>query len=273
VSDKPAYIQELNPLAQETIQRMDQQYVMRLQSLQAVDEMVAALVGALESSGQLENTYIFFASDNGFHLGQHRLRSGKQTPYEEDVHVPLLARGPGIPAGQQRSGLAGNVDLAPTFAAIAGIDWNAADGRSLLPLLAQPALPQGWRGAYLLQNWETAGEDSEAEAALLPAAVLSGSVREPPDGLWLDNPFAPLVKLNLPQYRALRTANYTYVEYQTGEIELYDLHSDPAQLQNIAKSANPALLQALVEWLERLSVCKAAVCREADQVPVSLPSP
>ena len=125
----------------------------------------------------------------------------------------------------------------------------------------------------MLQNWETAGEDSEAEAALLPAAVFSGSVLEPPDSVWLDNPFAPLVKLNLPQYRALRTADYTYVEYQTGEIELYDLRSDPAQLQNLAKSADSALLQALAEWLARLSACKGMTCREADQLPVSFPAP
>jgi N-acetylglucosamine-6-sulfatase len=273
VSDKPAYIQELKPLPYEAVQRMDEQYVLRLQSLQAVDEMVAALVGALEQSGELENTYIFYASDNGFHLGQHRLRTGKQTPYEEDVRVPLLVRGPGLPPGQSRDGLAGNIDLGPTFAEIAGIDWSGTDGRSLLPLLAQPGQPSGWRAAYLLQNWETTGEDDEAEAAWLPAAVLFNSVLEPPDGVWNDDLFAPLAKLNLPQFRALRTAEYTYVEYQTGEIELYDLRADPDQLNNLAAIANPALLQALADWLARLSVCKGATCRDVDQAPASLPAP
>lgn len=94
-----------------------------------------------------------------------------------------------------------------------------------------------------------------------------------PDSVWLDNPFAPPVKLNLPRYLGLRTVNYSYVEYQTGEIELYDLRSDPAQLQNLAESADPALLQALAEWLARLSACKGMTCREADQPPVSLPAP
>ena len=51
------------------------------------------------ATGQLDNTYIVFTSDNGFHLGQHRLPPGKQTPYETDIHVPLVVRGPGVAPG------------------------------------------------------------------------------------------------------------------------------------------------------------------------------
>lgn len=58
--------------------------------MQAVDEMVAEFVKSLEESGQLDNTYIFFTSDNGFHMGEHNLPSGKMLAYEEDIHVPLL---------------------------------------------------------------------------------------------------------------------------------------------------------------------------------------
>ena len=89
--------------------------------MQAVDEMVEKVVLTLQEMGELENTYIFFTSDNGFHMGQHRLPAGKGTAYEEDIGVPLYVRGPGIPKGKTISGfMGGNTDFAPTFAEIAG---------------------------------------------------------------------------------------------------------------------------------------------------------
>jgi N-acetylglucosamine-6-sulfatase len=79
-----------------------------------VDEMIGSLFEALAATGQLNNTYVVFTSDNGFHLGQHRLLLGKRAPYEEDIRVPLIVRGPGVPAGGTLDHLTGNVDLAPT---------------------------------------------------------------------------------------------------------------------------------------------------------------
>jgi arylsulfatase A-like enzyme len=111
VSDKPA---PRTALAGSEIEDIDALYRSRLRSMRAVDEMIARLVEILESSGRLRDTYIVFTSDNGFHMGQHRLRPQKATPYEEDVRVPLVVRGPGVPSGETLSGyLAGNVDLAP----------------------------------------------------------------------------------------------------------------------------------------------------------------
>ena len=65
----------------------------RAQSLQAVDRDVADIGDHLQQNGQIDNTYIIFTSDNGFHLGQHRMPSGKQTVYETDIHLPLLVGG------------------------------------------------------------------------------------------------------------------------------------------------------------------------------------
>ena len=107
-------------------------YRLRIRSLQAVDRGVARLVHTLRSSGQLDNTYIVFTSDNGFHLGQHRLPAGKQTAYDTDIHVPLLIRGPGITAGTHVTQLTGNVDLAPTFEAMAGVDRALVHRRTLV---------------------------------------------------------------------------------------------------------------------------------------------
>ena len=111
-------------------------YRKRIRSLQAVDRGVARLVHTLRATKQLDNTYIVFASDNGFHLGQHRMPAGKQTPYETDIHVPLLVRGPGVRAGAHVTRLAGNTDLAPTFEAMAGRAPTVVHRRSLAALAA-----------------------------------------------------------------------------------------------------------------------------------------
>src|SRR3712207_4240225 len=69
----------------------------------------------------LDDTYVFFTSDNGWHAGEHRLTTGKWTAYEEDTRVPLIVRGPGVPEGRELEHLALNNDLAPTFADLSGV--------------------------------------------------------------------------------------------------------------------------------------------------------
>lgn len=83
---------------------------------------MASIIKTLEDNNQLDNTYIVFSSDNGFHLGQHRLPPTKETPYEEAINLPLYIRGSGIPEGITIDEVVGNIDLAPTFANLAGVD-------------------------------------------------------------------------------------------------------------------------------------------------------
>jgi N-acetylglucosamine-6-sulfatase len=115
----------------------------------AVDEMVGALVEELEALGELDDTYIFFTSDNGWFGGEHRIQEGKNRPYEEAARVPLWVRGPGIAPGSTVEKLTLNTDFAPTFADLAGADF-LADGRSLAPLLRGEDPP--WRSAVLLEK-------------------------------------------------------------------------------------------------------------------------
>ena len=79
----------------------------------AVVETVNAIIATLQKTGDLANTYIFFTSNNGYHQGQHRLPGGKDTGFEEDLRVPLIVRGPGIPAGGVLRHMTVNIDLAP----------------------------------------------------------------------------------------------------------------------------------------------------------------
>jgi N-acetylglucosamine-6-sulfatase len=231
VSDKPAWVREKPRLTQDRVDYVRELYRKRLRSLQSVDEMVGRLVNVLRDTGELSNTYIVFTSDNGYHLGEHRLEA-KATAYEEAIRAPLLVRGPGVPRGVNRSQMALNNDFAPTFASWAGITPpNFVDGRSLRPLLsARP--PSSWRSALLVEHRRSNYE----------------------------GPFARLV----PNYDAVRTANHLYVEYKTGERELYDLGDDPYELRSRHRTASSELKRRLASRLDELRGCAAAGCRSAE---------
>jgi arylsulfatase A-like enzyme len=103
------------PLTSEEVSSLRNRYRQRLCSLQSVDEMGGRLGGVLRETGELSNTYIVFTSDNGLHLGEHRISAKKWTAYEEAISVPLLVRGPGVPPGVSRSQMVLNNDLAPSL--------------------------------------------------------------------------------------------------------------------------------------------------------------
>jgi len=139
VSDKPAFIQAATRLRPGQHARILRNFRARRESLLAVDEAVAAIVGALRETGVLDETYVLFTADNGFFHGEHRVPNGKVLAYEPSSHVPLLVRGPGIRAGGTSAELVGNVDLAPTILAAAGARaTKPQDGRSLLPFARNP---------------------------------------------------------------------------------------------------------------------------------------
>ena len=151
VSDKPSWVQDIAPFDDEEISETDERYQKRLESMLAVDEMVASLVEELEAAGELENTYIFFTSDNGFLQGEHRWNNTKDRPYEESVRVPLFVRGPGIAPGTEVEELVLNTDFAPTFAQLGGVPFPA-DGRSFVPLMRGEE-NASWRSAVLLEGF------------------------------------------------------------------------------------------------------------------------
>ncbi len=153
VSDKTTVVTERAPLTKTEVSRLRTLQRSRLESLMAVDDLVGRVVRTLRRSGELNRTLIIYTSDQGFLLGEHRL-TGKNRLYEEAIRVPLLMRGPGIPAGASRDELVGNVDIAPTIAAVTGADPDLeVDGRSLLsgsgeprPLPPRPLLLELFQG-------------------------------------------------------------------------------------------------------------------------------
>lgn len=252
VRDKPAAVRALAPLTAADVAGIDELYRNRLRSLQAVDEAVAALVEQLRRLGQLDNTYIFFTSDNGYHMGQHRLRPGKYTPYETDIRVPMLVRGPGVPAGTSTDALASEVDLAPTLAALAGTAMHhPVDGRSWVPILSGGAVPADWRRVVLLEQFLT--EETE---------IGEGDVLEPSD------PAHRKALTTIFRHRGLRTATAKYVEYSSRSREYYDLDVDPDELQNQIGAVPVSLRIKLSVLARRLSNCAGDSCRSLESAPL-----
>jgi N-acetylglucosamine-6-sulfatase len=141
VSDKPPAIKRFDRLTVAQELAVTESYQQRLESLLAVDEGVAQIVDALRAERQLANTLIVFTSDNGFMQGEHRVMPdrGKGFAYEPSARIPLVLRGLDLPRGRRVTDVVSNVDLAPTFLALARVaPGRVVDGRSLLPLARDP---------------------------------------------------------------------------------------------------------------------------------------
>ena len=117
-SDKPQYLQDLNSIA---VEKIDITYKQILRSLLSVDDGVASILNALEKTGLSEKTIIVFLSDNGLTVGDHGFGLTKNCPYESCIRVPFIVYAPGMFPAHNETRFAANIDLAPTFAELAGI--------------------------------------------------------------------------------------------------------------------------------------------------------
>ena len=225
LSDKPRFLRDRPSLSAKAIARIDGRHRRALESLAEVDRQVAKIVDALRDKEELGETYIVFTSDNGYLDGEHRIELGKGLAYEPGSQVPLLIRGPGIPAGETSEALVGNVDLAPTIAAIAETEPTVeVDGELLLALARFP--------------------ESSADRALLIESLVRDRSTD----------------YGYP-YAAVRSGHFLYVEYETGDEELYNLVKDPDQLESVAGDLEFADKQrALADALKRLRDCRGEGC-------------
>lgn len=134
---------------------------MRWESLLAVDEMVANLVAVLNESQSLDDTYIVYTSDNGYHVGQFAQPFDKRQPYETDIRIPLLIRGPGIAPESHVDTAVSLVDLAPTILAWANVSTPAyMDGQSFHELLSTE-VPRGYfPRSLLIEYWGEGNRDT-----------------------------------------------------------------------------------------------------------------
>ena len=225
VRDKPRYIRRMDRIKmKKAVKTRERQW----RTLMSVDDMVDAIFTRLSDLGELENTYVFYLSDNGFAWGDHRLLSAgalKNTPYNSSVKVPFLMYGPELAPGSDDR-LVANIDIAPTILDLAGIALPRdppMDGRSLMR-----AEERDW---LLLVWWKARDKGS------------------------------------IPPWRSLRSHNVQYTEYvRDGEVvgrEFYDLVADNYQLENILGDGDPSNdpdLGPLHDQLEAYFSCSGSSC-------------
>ena len=199
------------------IDEIEADWVARLQMAQALDGLVRRVGAKLLAEGVLDNTYIIFGTDNGYHLGQHLMRSGKNTAYDHDSRVPfVILPPPGMASESEVAAMVSSVDLYPTILDMAG--GGAAtdlDGRSVLPLLVGDE--SDWRKTIFI-------EFRRGDVGAEPLA--EGETKA-------------------PTFQAMRTADYLYVYWSSQRedtsppedyLEFYrmtDATPDPAQIDNL----------------------------------------
>lgn len=206
-----SWVRQLPLLNDTVIEYNDEYQRSRLRALQSVDEMVENMVAILEANGQLENTYIFYTTDNGYHISQHRMHPGKECGFETDVHIPLIVRGPNVPVGHVSEAVTAHTDIASTIMQLAGSSLPDTDGAAL-PL------------------------DLEAEKnAKIEHVTIEYWGLAIPEGIWgwygdnnmTDEYGAPGRAAENNTYKAIRVINPDYNLYYsvwcTNETELYDL--------------------------------------------------
>lgn len=176
----------------------------RPRAVTGIDNNVGRLLDALDDMNLADNTLVIFTSDNGYHLGEHRL-GDKRTAYEESIRIPLIVRLPRREAaGTIADAMVLNIDLAPTILAMANQQVPAAmQGRSMQPLFEDPSAP--WRKAFLYEYWQN--EHFQRK----------GVVRKP-----------TVVSVRTDTHKLI-----TYPDYEKWT-ELFDLRTDPHELRNLA---------------------------------------
>ncbi|KAI0436199.1 alkaline-phosphatase-like protein [Xylaria telfairii] len=238
---------------QSNVDYNDHYYRQRLRALQAVDEIVDGLVVRLEEYGILHNTYIVYSSDNGFHIGNHRLQPGKTCGYEEDINVPLIVRGPGVTSNYTTDIVTSHTDLAPTFLELLGIPLREDfDGKPIPVIKAKIEAAEQTRREHInVEYWGLA---------------LSEGVHQP---LYQQH----------NTYKAIRLSSADYSLYYSvwcnNEHELYDMTVDPGQMHNLLVSSNLVSNTTLIAGLpiekvaSRLDAllfvlksCRGATCRD-----------
>ncbi|KAH7242018.1 alkaline-phosphatase-like protein [Fusarium tricinctum] len=248
-----SWIRKLSQLNESSVAYIDNYYRARLQALQGVDEIVEQVIKQLEDAKLLDETYIIYSSDNGFHLGQHRLPPGKECGFDEDIRVPLFIRGPGVSPGSVEKAVTTHIDLAPTLLKLAGVELRKDFDGTPIPVL--PDQENKRHEHVAVEYWGTAIAEGEVGG------------------------FDGKGQINMPNntYKGVRIVHEDYDLYYSAwcnnEHELYNIKTDPGQLSNLFTrddevTANQALLGTTTrQVLNRLDAvmlvlksCKGDTC-------------
>uniref|UniRef100_A0A1I8PRC1 Sulfatase N-terminal domain-containing protein n=1 Tax=Stomoxys calcitrans TaxID=35570 RepID=A0A1I8PRC1_STOCA len=235
--EKHWLLAESKQISPATLKLMDSFFQQRWESLLAVDELVAAVVESLSNSGELDNTYIIYTSDNGYHLGQFAQPFDKRQPYETDIHIPLLIRGPSIKSGVKVTAPTLLIDILPTIMEWTNLPLDSLmDGQSFQPFLTNAdgydaSSDPLFRRGFLIQHFGEGNlQTYKPECPMWqPADRLAECTLEADchcQDSW-NNTYACVRNF-------AHRINHLYCEFHDNEdfIEFYDLDEDPHQLYN-----------------------------------------
>ena len=214
--------------------------------IKSIDDSVGSILKTLDEQGLTDNTIFLFISDHGCHF-RTRNEEYKRSPHESSIHIPLVMQGPGFNQSRKVSELVSMIDVTPTLLNAAGVKVpSSMMGRSLLPLINDPAARKEWRQEAFIQFSQS------MVARALRTDEWTYCVADPT--LSGDHPYSK-----------------NYVEYQ-----MYNLASDPHQLLNLAGRRDvPRLVHYLGERIDadvadHLRGRLLAHMAEADEPPAEI---
>ncbi|XP_011500342.1 PREDICTED: N-acetylglucosamine-6-sulfatase-like, partial [Ceratosolen solmsi marchali] len=242
----------LSPLPLDIVKSIDEIYRKRWQTLLAVDELVESVYMQLKSQDLLDNTYIIFTSDNGFHVGQFSMPYDKRQPYETDIRVPLLIRGPGISPNSEVQSAVSSVDLFATIMDIAGLQ-KPSDGTSLLKSAIKDRTVlieyKGERSEGIPQS----GCETDSDRNLNVSLCKKDFACKCQDSI--NNTYTCI-------RRVADDVNNIFCRFYDNEkfIEFYDLSKDEFQLDNLSATLNNNKRHRFRKRLENMSLCQNQNC-------------
>jgi len=241
------------PLSEPALEEVDKVFRDRLRTLLSVDDLVEGVVGMVEQMGEVDNTYFIYTSDHGYHLGEFGLPIDKRQPYEFDIRIPMLMRGPGVPANVTSKSPALMIDLAPTLLHIAGLEDQGIelDGESLLSRNNE-------QREFLVEYSGEGGEGVDKDCPQWQGGDFSWCKVE------LD---CKCQDTRNNTYTCLRSFNNEagpsmFCQFEDDENfeEFYNLESDPFQLENLVSVVDEETLMERRLALSELSSCLGASC-------------
>jgi arylsulfatase A-like enzyme len=244
-----------------------------LNCLRDADRNIATVLDELDAAGLADRTIIVFTADHGDMDGAHMLHAKGAVSYREQNHVPLLVVHPAFAGGKECSAVTSHLDIAPTLVALTGVasDKRAAivkglPGKDFSGVLAAPegaGIDAARDGALFNYNMfayidgdflnravdymEKGGKPDQLKSAgIVPNMMKRGAVRSVYDGRYVFARYFSPKQHNRP----------TTLEdiYKFNDVELFDLHVDPLEMENLAMSGKQhrELVVAMNEKLNQL---------------------
>ena len=266
------FMRRIGPIDEGTETWIDDVYRNRLRTLLSLDDHITLFMKQLKKMNQLDNTYVIYTSENGFQLGQHRLRGDKRQLYEHNIRVPLYIRGPGIKPGSSLDEAVLNIDIAPTIHEIVSDSQSLLDhhdGVSFLRLFAEEQSDQlqdgteirkqEWRNDFLI-SYHGEGDPACGFSPCRRIVTKTGTVAKPNryedwhSGDAFNNTYHCVRSMVPSEIYCAFDDDEDFVEY-------YDLEKDPWQLHNTAPTLSPEIRSAFEKRLLQLRRCRGPSCR------------